>query len=832
MSDTWCLPLRAVTRDDLATAGGKGANLGALVRAGFAVPHGFVVTTDAYRAAVGGLAAPDRDAVEQAEMPAAVRDSILDAARLLDAGRVAVRSSATAEDLPGAAFAGQQDTFLGVDGRDDEALLDAVRRCWGSLWTERAIAYRARLGVDEQTVAIAVVVQRMVPADLAGVMFTADPVTGRRERIVIDSSPGLGEAVVSGLVTPDHAVLGPDDAVVTRSAGRAETVIRQSEAGGTETVTVETPARLTDAQLRRLAREGRRIRAVFGFPQDIEWALVGEEISILQARPMTALPPAPIRLTRRQRITGPVILELVPRRPWPMEVSAWITPNVGPHVEGLVDGIIGARFSLADVLPTIDGVVDQFVPPNPVPTPRVPRRLIRTIGRLGRDPRAWAEDPRRQEFRDAVAALGARDLTAASWDELLALPAQAGQLTEIMTALRVEYLPAAGGAMVRLHLLLTILGRTDLFTALILDAQTATQDANAALADLADLVHAAGLADRARDAAGTVDPAALAALVAADPAADDVRHALAAFDERFGHRETASVLLPRDPTWGQSPETVMALVAVLLDRGAEAAPDHDRAAQALAALLRHPVIRRLRAHKRVRHLMRTASAAVTVREDTHFELTRTMPIVRRAIGELGRRLADAGTIPDADDVWLLTLDDLRARTRPSGTEPSDTGPSDTGPSDRADALAEVLERRRAAFTALAASPLIAPTTLYPRLEGEAIDGALTSGVGGGGGTATGVVRVIRGPEEFATLRAGEVLVCPATNPAWTPLFARAAAVVVDNGGLASHAAIVAREYGIAAVMGTGTGTDVLTTGTRVVVDGDRGAVFAADDDDA
>ncbi|HZW03907.1 MAG TPA: PEP/pyruvate-binding domain-containing protein, partial [Anaerolineaceae bacterium] len=214
-------PLDCFTWADLAQAGGKGANLGELVRAGFPVPPGFAVTTAAYeRFAVAGdlqaviarslaeqpgSGAPIRDAFQAAPVPPEVTGEILAAYRQLGDGPVAVRSSATAEDLSEAAFAGQQDTYLNVVGA--EALVAAVRRCWASLWTDRAIAYRARQGIDPAGVRLAVVVQRMAPAEYAGVMFTANALTGARDEILIDASPGLGEAVVSGLVTPDHYVL-------------------------------------------------------------------------------------------------------------------------------------------------------------------------------------------------------------------------------------------------------------------------------------------------------------------------------------------------------------------------------------------------------------------------------------------------------------------------------------------------------------------------------------------------------------------------------------------------------------------------------------------------
>ncbi|MEO7847423.1 MAG: PEP/pyruvate-binding domain-containing protein, partial [Arachnia sp.] len=198
MSDPFCVGLEQVRRGDLAVAGGKAANLGELLHAGFDVPPGFVVTTQAYRAAVGPARALDD--VKLAGLPVDVADAIRQAYRSMSDGPVAVRSSATAEDLPGAAFAGQQDTFLGVQGED--AVVEAVQACWASLFTDRAVAYRQRLGIDPAGVAMAVVVQAMVPADVAGVMFTADPVTGARDEVVIAAARGLGEAVVSGEVTP------------------------------------------------------------------------------------------------------------------------------------------------------------------------------------------------------------------------------------------------------------------------------------------------------------------------------------------------------------------------------------------------------------------------------------------------------------------------------------------------------------------------------------------------------------------------------------------------------------------------------------------------------
>ena len=809
MVTRFCLPLTDLTSADLAIAGGKGANLGELLRAGFAVPPGFVLTTDAYREAVAGVESVGYEQVLAAGMPTPVRDAALAAYAELGGGVVAVRSSATAEDLPGAAFAGQQDTFLGVEG--DEQLLDAVQRCWASLWTERAVSYRSRLEIDPATVAIAVVVQRLVPADQAGVMFTANPVTGARDQVVIDSNPGLGEAVVAGLVTPDHVVLDPDGAIVERREGRRETVITAVAGGGTREESTSDVAPLKEDDLRRLAEQGRRIAAHFGRPQDIEWAITDKGISILQSRPMTALPPAPIELNRFQRWFGPIVLELLPRRPYPLEMGAWTVLVVGRHLDGMVNRIAGAHVSFDRMLPTKDGVVQAFVPPVPHPSIRTPLRLARTVWGMRRDPRAWAGDSRHRDYLAATESLNDIDVAQASWRELVAIPDQAARSGDLVTELRAAYIPAAGGALARLRLLLRLLGRSELFGSLVLDLDTDTQQANAELASIADMI--VGDPALARSARG-LDGTELWNLVTSDPAAAEVSARLDAFLLRYGHRETASVLLPRDPTWSDSPETVLAIVAVLI-AGEARRPDQQRK-DPLDRLLAHPLLRASGIQRRVRRLVAKAAAAVAVREDTHFELTRSMPAVRHALIEMGQRLAKAGSLDEPDDVWFLTWSEVSAVADPSTTAPDPK-------------LIAAARRRRLAMAELSASPLIATTTLYPG-RGSRTD-ALANGVGGGGGRVSGAVRVIRGPDEFTMLRAGEVLVCPATNPSWTPLFARASAVVVDNGGLASHAAIVAREYGIPAVMGTGNGTSVLETGRHVVVDGDRGLVLVGQPDD-
>jgi phosphoenolpyruvate synthase/pyruvate phosphate dikinase len=321
-TDPLILPLDQLDRTLLPVAGGKAAQLGELIRAGFAVPAGFCVTTTAYArvSASAGLdalltelsAIPPTDTARQAALVAAARAAILRAPLAsditsaivkaygaLEQGEsvpVAVRSSATAEDLPDASFAGQQETFLNVVGT--EAVLDAVRRCWASLCTDRAVSYRVAHGIDPRTVHLAVVVQRMVDAQVAGVLFTANPLTGKRRQAVIDANPGLGEAVVSGATTPDHFVVNtPTGEIVERRQGDKQIVIRAAAGGGTERVeqTVQhISVCLSDAQIRTLAALGSQVEAHFGIPQDIEWAFDSTgQLWLRQARPITTLFPLP-----------------------------------------------------------------------------------------------------------------------------------------------------------------------------------------------------------------------------------------------------------------------------------------------------------------------------------------------------------------------------------------------------------------------------------------------------------------------------------------------------------------------------------------------------------
>jgi pyruvate,water dikinase len=693
---------------------------------------------------------------------------------------VAVRSSATAEDLPGAAFAGQQDTYLNVVGED--ALVDAVRRCWASLWTDRAVAYRDRLAIDHAGVRIAVVVQRMVEAESAGVLFTANPVTGHRGQLVVDASSGLGEAVVSGLVTPDHYVLEPSGEVAAYTPGRREVVIRSTAGGGVTHDETGVPVeRLPDQALRELARLGTEVAAHFGRPQDIEWTYAGGKVSLVQARPMTALPPPPLkRLNPIQRKLGSILLEYVPVRPYPIDMSTWL-PYGPAGLMGKVTGHFGVHGAFDRFLEEQDGVVYRLVPPTPHPTPRVLTTPFRFAAKARRyDPARWTDDPRFRAFLETNRELTALDLAALPWPELARMPRRALDTVQPVADLRIDYLPGTGVALLRLLLVVKLLGRGALFSGLIAGGRTRTADANEALEELAEEARRTG---------------------SLDGAAFETK--LQAFLAEYGHRETATPLLVTPPTWADAPETVLDLVRLLAARPPTPATPGD---DALDKLLAHPFLRRRK--ERVTRWVRAARAGVAFREDSHFFFTMPLPVLRRSLLEMGRRLRDAGTLDAPEDVFHLRLEELDQLVD-----------SDSGRHLRALVTARAAKREE-----LAGVRLIDPRAVFPVRE---LGDALVVGTPASAGIATGPVRIVRDPSEFGRLGGGDVLVCPYTNPSWTPLFQRAAAVVVDAGGSASHAAIVAREYGIPAVMGTGEATATLTDGQMVTVDGDAGRVTAA-----
>ena len=768
---------------DVSLAGGKGASLARLVALDLRIPDGYVLSTAAYRATAAALAIADLpaarrgNALEEADVPAALRDQIVEAYRSLGGGKVAVRSSANAEDLDTASFAGQHDTFLDVEG--EGALLDAVRRCWASLWSQRAVDYRRKRGWDEADLAMAVVVQRMVPADWAGVLFTVDPVSGNRSAMVVEAVRGLGEALVSGAASGERWR-------IDRSTGRLD---------GDRDGNVPAPV------LAALRRDSLRAEEAFGGPLDIEWAVVGEQTWLLQARPLTvvaspATPRQPVHAapSRLARSFAPTAMDHVPVTPYPFDTSLFFGP--------LFERILAAARSVGVGLPPTDQVlveiadgVVQVVPPVPRPT----RSLVRLPLGLAR---AWSADMDRwlagagQRVVSRAVEIDGEDAAARSDADLL------GRIRELQALLlelsTTRLLPLGRGAVVSAafgRLLRAATGTTEasLERALLADVPCTTTAANHAIDAIAADVRAS---DQLRDVFEATAPAELPSALSATPDGRAIVEAVDGYLRRFGLRET---ILPSAafPAWRDDPALVYGLLAGLA-RGTGPAHADPRAAK-------DELVRRLERGRGPRRwllplLLRLLDGTRTVlafREESHYRAFVPFPVVRRLALELGGRLAARGALDSAPDVFFLRLEELG-----SGNDAE---------------LRGIVERRKAARRSVGA------LTIVPiEVEHEG-DRSLT-GVPVSGGTATGPVKVVRGEAEFWKLRPGDVLVAPYTNPTWTPLFSIAAAAVVDGGGAASHAAIVAREYGLPAVMGTLHGTRRLHDSDVVLVDGSTGRV--------
>jgi rifampicin phosphotransferase len=809
---------------DLDRGGGKAANLGELLRAGFPVPPGFVITTIAYDLvvrsnrlqpdidnALDSGAARVRAGLEQATIPPEVERAIGDAYVHMGEGPVAVRSSATAEDLPEAAFAGQQETFLGVTG--ERALLDAVRRCWASLWSDRAVSYREQDGLSQVPVKLAVVVQRMIAADVAGVMFTANPVTGARDETIVEASAGLGEALVSGLVTPDHFVLRNTRhrwQIVERHLGHREVEIRPRVGGGVEQVAgsgVSGPV-LADAVLLQLARMGASIAKHFARPQDIEWAWADGKLSILQSRPITALP-QPLARPKRfepQRFAG----DFLQVRPYPLDMTTWL-PAVANALPRMLP-VSGVMPSFARMWIEHDGVIERLADfPGIRPTPElllVPARIVALARRY--DPANWREDPILAAALNRIRELDSRDLHGLTWSELLDTAREAMAMPLAIMEIRRRYFPRGALALAALWIMLRVFHWEDRFAPLLSGVDNRTLEANRALETLAVEIRrnpelTALFANQ--------DSERLLPALRQETTNRAFLERFTAFLDAYGHRETGSPLLVSQPTWKDSPQTVLGILQGM----ARAEPtSRDAPAAWMTArddLLAHPALRWRPLRRIVLDLITQARRVSALREDTHFALTLPMPVLRRTLLELGRRLTEVSILESAEDVFHLRFDELES-----------IGAVWPPPTDRAGDLRQAARRRadRRLELERAGTPLMdLPSPPIPQPGGD----VLVAGAPGSPGVAEGPVRVVRDPAAFGSLRPGEVLVAPNTNPSWTPLFRRASAVVVDTGGAMSHAAIVAREYGVPAVMGTGDGSRRLSDGQWVRVDGSRGQVF-------
>jgi phosphoenolpyruvate synthase/pyruvate phosphate dikinase len=859
--DGYVLGLEEIDETQVAVVGAKAAHLGELARIeGIRVPPGFCVTTDAFRRIMGQalsiddrldrlsrLNADDREAIRtvSAEIretleAIAIPDDLAAAitralARFGEHAAYAVRSSATAEDLPMASFAGQQDTYLNVIG--PASVLQHVSRCWASLFSERAVAYRLRNGFDHRKLHTAVVVQQMVFPYAAGILFTADPVTSNRKVVSVEAGFGLGEALVSGLVNAD-AYEVRDGEIVTKAVATKRLATRALPAGGTQEQAIE-PQRqvqpaLTDEQVVRLAQLGRRIEAHFGRPQDIEWCLVDEGFQVVQSRPITTLFPIPaagdeeprvyLSVGHQQMMTDPMKplglslfqLTALPRM---YEAGGRLFVDVAqalasPARRAALLELVGRSDPLiGDALQTI---VDRgdFIRSVPDDGPGAPPARVAAAA-IETDPAIVAELMARSQASIATLKRNIRtksgsallDFILADIQELRRILFDPRSHQVFMTAME-----ASWWLNDQLHAWLGEKNAADTLTRSV--PHNVTSEMGLALLDVADVIRP------------YPDVVAFLQRVEGEDFLDELptlaggrqaRDAILAFLDEYGMRCVGEIDITR-PRWSERPATLLPVILANV-KNFEPGAGERRFEQGRqeAWAKEQELLERLRAlpdgerkAEETKRMIDRVRTFIGYREYPKYGMVSRYFVYKQALLEEARRLVQAHVLGQVQDIFHLTVQELHEVVR----------------SQRADD--QLISQRKDAFRSYQA--LTPPRVLTS--EGEVIAGAYRRddvptgaliGLPVSRGTIEGRARVILDMAR-ADLEPGDILVTAHTDPSWSPLFLAIAGLVTEVGGLMTHGAVIAREYGLPAVVGVQHATRLIRDGQRIRVHGTDGYV--------
>jgi rifampicin phosphotransferase len=822
--------------------GGKGQSLAGLASAGLPVPQGFHITTAAYDAFVAGHGLTSRitalvghpaasDTSDHAadsiaalfadhKIPRPIAAEVLDAYHRLGSPPVAVRSSATAEDLPDASFAGQQSSFLNVAG--DDQLLAAVRRCWASLWTARAISYRARHQIAPDTVSLAVVVQELIDADSSGIVFTADPVTGDDSMIEINAAWGLGEVIVGGQVSPDVVTVERSSGRVMRTVINTKTIMMRRAASGTTVVPVpvdqQAAPALTQQQVSRLVSLALAVEELFKDPMDIEWCRVGDQLFILQARPITtAIHPDPWNDSRSGDFlwtntnVGEAIPDVMTPATWSMVqvflTDAMATASIPPYVGyGRIGGRIYLNLSVMMTLSAAVGVSEK----------RYRSLTEEVFGRLPADLEIPPVQAHRLAVIRAVLPMGLHVLGEARRD-VKVLDAYLAEHPALCDRRRAE-IAAIARPVELADLWASVISPEFDRVSWMLSAATRSSGASfittrkrlqRLVGDAAANALTAGLGGQAGELAslGLLD--GLEQVATGEIDRDT-------FNRRYGHRgpHEFEISLPRpgeDPAWIDQRLAERAALARSYRELLEV-QEHKRSEAWAKLEQRHPVQARI-----LRRQVRGWAKISRDRERARSEVIRYFWVLRayaQRAGELTGWGEDIFFLDKAEIVRVLEGETISAKL--------------------------IKQRRQAyqSYSALPPYPALIRGTFNPyawaadenRRSDVFMAGSRNEadvavrGFPGSAGIVEAKVRMLSDAADSGALQPGEVLVTTVTNVGWTPIFPRAAAVVTDVGAPLSHAAIVARELGIPAVVGCGNATMRLRTGDLVRVDGTAGTV--------
>ncbi|MGA8942836.1 MAG: phosphoenolpyruvate synthase [Thermoactinomyces sp.] len=865
----YVLSFSEVDHSSISYVGGKGANLGELCKAGFPVPDGFCITTRAYRDFIASnpemesffseldqLDANDlnqlrdlgkriRSHLQLLDIPVPLKNSIIQAWK--SAGTqyfYAIRSSATAEDLPTASFAGQQDTYLNIRGQDE--LLHHVQKCWASLFTDRAIAYRAKNGFDHRQVYLSVVVQRMVNPEVSGIMFTADPVTGNRKVVSIDASFGLGEAIVSGMVSADLYKVKAGQ-IMEKNVPEKKIAIYSLPEGGT--VKKELPSdkqvrqALTDSQILQLSELGKRIEKHYGSPQDIEFCVESGKFYIVQSRPITSLYPVPD----------------IP--PEPLQVMF----SFG-HVQMMTDAMKPLGISiLRNIIPKtvlLEAGGRLFVNPTEFLRTKLGRRLFPVALKNAFDEKlanAISEVVERPEFRSVPARRGlikskrqyivpiAKDLwknlykrdpklakekvedfmqkklaeikrsveDASGYKRLEVIQYQLNNLAKDVLSGLFPYVICFPVSFI---LLKKELGDSkELYELNKSLPGNITSQMGLEIGDLADLLRelpeVEAYLKEARDETFSEGLAEI-------DGGERFKHAFEKFMAKYGHRCPGEIDMTR-PRWREAPTQLVPAIlghmrSVKQGEHRQKFAEGEQAAREAAQRIMEQAGNRKSKARRIQRLIEVYRYMGGLREHPKYLLTLIWYEFKKNIMAEAKEMVTKGILQQAEDAFFLTLDELIQLSKGEFSQ---------------DVTTLIIERKEKFAWHQTLRPPKVMTSEGEIVTGLSKKGELPNGVLVGtpasAGVAEGRARVVFRPEE-AELHEGEILVAPHTDPGWTPLFQSAKALVTEVGGLMTHGSVVAREYGIPAVVGVDDATKSIKDGQRIRVDGSQGIIEIID----
>lgn len=864
------LPFHELDEHDIGTIGGKAVNLSRMIRAGFPVPIGFVVPVGAYDAffehnnlseaiadilddtdftdegSVRASAERIKSYIGEGMLSTTLEDAVTCALSTEGGALWAVRSSAVAEDLPEASFAGQQDTYLNVRSED---VATRIRQCWASYWNERAIAYRHHAGIPQLANGIAVVVQRMVDSRTSGVMFTRDPLDDTTDTVVIESSWGLGEAIVSGVVSPDRFSCNRNSGKVlsrtitrkTRGVFYVDGVTMERDIPPEDQ---ERPS-LTDDEIHALVSLGRRVEEHFGAPQDIEWALEGSIPYLLQSRPITTLPGADTILWTRAYgdeywadVTSPLFFSLL---------GEYLTSYVnheGSAIMGyqeITDKTLlrlhkGHIYFNSEVLEAVFTFNPRFSRTKELlnyfpekDQERIANARTKTARRLWAEVRIMALDPdgsilrtdaayRRwtKEYLSHMGAFDAADLSTFSYEDLhKAFQDMERAYLKHFRLIRYGMVTHSIGTnlMVKRWLVDWLEDRSGEWYARLISGlpDNKTIKTNIALARVAEICKTDGAFCRT-----LVEESSVRTLAALDdPQHGDVHRAIDDFLSEYGHRShTREIYYPR---WKDDPTLVLDMLRSLVTAPAldyDAMEERTRKERLEAEQEIFRRIARLKGGALKKPLFKTilsfAQTYLIFRENQRFYLDHILARWRRLFLEYGHRFADAGIIGTDDDIFFLSKEEIFALAEDPHVE--------------RDAVA----RRRADFetwaSVLPAKFLRGGTEFDDTVVRQ--DSALrVTGTSASPGIARGQVRVVESIAQLSDVREGEILVTSNTDPGWTPVFAKLAGLITETGGILSHGAVVSREYGIPAVTAVKGARELFRTGQHATIDGNEGVIY-------